>query len=158
MMTVVLNGIESPATHLMIADELRPRFMRIAVAMRREMRNGPLTVAQSAVLSALLFAGPLRISDLARNEGVATATMTQIIARMEAAGLVSRASPLGSYNNLISITSSGEAAASDLAKHRNEVLAQRMAKLSQRELQLLEQLGPILDTMFNREPWHEGGR
>ena len=57
--------------------------MRIGVAMRREMKSAPVTVAQSAVLSALLIGGAMRVSDLARNEGVKLPTMTQIVGRME---------------------------------------------------------------------------
>ena len=60
-------------------------------------------------MSALLIAEAMRVSDLARNEGVTLPTMTQIVGRMEAAGWVSRAAPSGTYNNLIRITPEGAA-------------------------------------------------
>lgn len=138
-----------------IADELRPRLMRVSVAMRREMRSAPVTVAQSAVMSALLVAQAMRVSDLARNEGVTLPTMTQIVGRMETAGLVSRAAPSGSYNNLIRITPKGAELAQQLARQRNEALAERMAYLNCDELNLLQKVVPILDKMFKQEPWSD---
>jgi DNA-binding MarR family transcriptional regulator len=138
-----------------VAEILRPRFMRITVAMRREMMSASVTTAQSAVLSALLIGQPMRVSDLARNEGVKLPTMTQIIGRMEAAGLVSRTGPPGTYNNLIRITPAGEAVADDLAKQRTELLAQRMRDLTSDELALLHQVAAVLDKMFTKEPWRE---
>lgn len=134
---------------------LRPRLMRIVVALRREMMATPVTAAQSAVLSALVIGQPMRVSDLAKNEGVKLPTMTQIIGRMEAANLVSRAGPPGTYNNSIRITPSGEAVAEDLAKKRTDSLAQRMRSLTEDELHLLDQVVTILDKMFVKEPWRE---
>lgn len=151
----VVNKTSVPNQCLVIADELRPRLMRISVAMRREMKSAPVTVAQSAVLSALIVGQAMRVSDLARNEGVKLPTMTQIIGRMEAAGLVSRAGPSGSYNNLIHITAKGAAVAQKLAEQRTELLVQRMATLSSEEVKLLQKLAPILDRMFGREPWND---
>lgn len=150
-----LNETVKPNRRQVIADELRPRLMRIGVAMRREMKSAPVTVAQSAVLSALLIGGAMRVSDLARNEGVKLPTMTQIVGRMEIAGLVSRAGPSGSYNNLIHITPKGAAVARKLAKQRTELLVQRMATLDSDELNLLHKLVSILDKMFRQEPWSD---
>lgn len=129
--------------------------MRVSVAMRREMRSAPVTVAQSAVMSALLIAEAMRVSDLARNEGVTLPTMTQIVGRMEAAGWVSRTAPSGTYNNLIRITPEGAALAEQLASQRNEALAERMAGLDSNELDLLEKVVSVLDRMFPQEPWRD---
>lgn len=129
--------------------------MRISVAMRREMRTAPVTDAQSAVMSALLIGEAVRVSDLARNEGVTLPTMTQIIGRMETAGLVFRAAPSGSYNNLIRITPKGAELAQQLARQRNEALAVRMTSLDCEELNLLQKVVPIFDKMFKKEPWRD---
>lgn len=129
--------------------------MRISVAMRREMRTAPVTDAQSAVMSALLIGEAMRVSDLARNEGVTLPTMTQIIGRMETAGLVFRAAPSGSYNNLIRITPKGAELAQQLARQRNEALAVRMTSLDCEELNLLQKVVPIFDKMFKKEPWRD---
>lgn len=129
--------------------------MRISVALRREIKASQVTVAQSAVMSALMVADAMRVSDLARNEGVTLPTMTQIVGRMEAAGWVSRAAPAGTYNNLLRITPEGAALANQLAVQRNQALAERMADLETGELDLIQKVVPILDKMFIKEPWRD---
>ncbi|SOZ22246.1 conserved hypothetical protein [Cupriavidus taiwanensis] len=137
----------------MLADELRPRLMRIVVALRREMRAAHVPPAQSAVLSALLVRGPMRVSDLARNEGVRLPTMTQIVGRMVDAELIARSAPVGSYNNMIQITDEGRAVAGKLAAQRTAALGKRMEGLTPEELQTVIAMFPIIDKMFKREPW-----
>jgi len=137
----------------MLADELRPRLMRIVVALRREMRSADVPPAQSAVLSALLIRGPMRVSDLARNEGVRLPTMTQIIGRMVDARLVARTAPMGSYNNMIQITEEGRSVAANLAAQRTAALGKRMERLTQQELQTVIAMCQVIDKMFEREPW-----
>lgn len=106
-------------------------------------------------MSALLIGEAMRVSDLARNEGVTLPTMTQIIGRMETAGLVFRAAPSGSYNKLIRITPKGAELAQQLARQRNEALAVRMTSLDCEELNLLQKVVPIFDKMFKKEPWRD---
>lgn len=51
---------------------------------------GPLPSRQVATLQVLLVTGPARVSDLARRVGVSNPTMTGILDRLEARGLVRR--------------------------------------------------------------------
>jgi DNA-binding MarR family transcriptional regulator len=136
-----------------LADELRPRLLRISQALRRETKDLPLTRAQSAVLSALLIGDPMRLSDLARAEAVSLPTMTQVVNRMVQLGWVVRTAPMGTLNNVIEITEEGRKVAAQAAELRNAVLMRRMGFLSAEEQKLLWELLPVIDKMFAKAPW-----
>lgn len=72
------------AEELIIATEQMVRFVR------RSATTGGLSTAASATLSRLSREGPLRLTELARAEGVSQPNMTQLVTRMERAGLVRR--------------------------------------------------------------------
>lgn len=137
----------------MLANELRPRLARLSQALRREAANSPLTTAQTAVLGLLMLGRPLRVSDLARAEGVTMPTMTQVIKRMVDANLVTRAAPAGTYNNFVQIEDLGRKIAEEVAATRNASLEERLARLPSEDYQKLFDVIPLLDLMFEREPW-----
>jgi DNA-binding MarR family transcriptional regulator len=138
-----------------LANELRPRFARLSQALRREAANSALTTTQTAVLGLLMLGRPLRISDLARAEGVTMPTMTQVIKRMVDAKLVTRAAPAGTYNNLVQIADLGRKLAEEVAATRNAALEERLGRLSPEDYQTLFDAIPLIDLMFEREPWTE---
>lgn len=138
-----------------LARELKHRFYRIAQALRRESASSPLTTAQSAVLSLLLQGTSLRVSDLAKAEAVALPTMSQVINRMVDAGWVSRASPRGTYNNMVAITRKGRSVAARVAKKRDMELLKRLTTLSPKECEVLEKAIAVIDKIYDREPWKQ---
>ncbi len=138
-----------------LANELRPRLARLSQALRREAANSRLTTAQTAVLGLLMLGRPLRVSDLARAEGVTMPTMTQLIKRMVDANLVTRAAPVGTYNNLVQIADLGRKVAEEVAATRNAALEERLARLPPEAYQTLFDAIPLIDLMFEREPWIE---
>lgn len=83
---VMDSAEETAATpeDLMIAVEQVVRYVR------RSAVSGGLSTAASAVLSRLGREGPHRLTDLARAEAVSQPNMTQLVTRMERAGLVRR--------------------------------------------------------------------
>ncbi|GGI95735.1 MarR family transcriptional regulator [Streptomyces brasiliensis] len=81
-MDPVASGVS--AEDLILATEQMVRFVR------RSATTGGLSTAASATLSRLSREGPLRLTELARAEGVSQPNMTQLVTRMERAGLVRR--------------------------------------------------------------------
>ncbi|MET8286242.1 MarR family winged helix-turn-helix transcriptional regulator [Streptomyces sp. NPDC048448] len=74
----------APAEDLMIAVERLVRYVR------RSAVTGGLSTAASSALSRLGREGPQRLTELARAENVSQPNMTQLVTRMERAGLVRR--------------------------------------------------------------------
>ncbi|MDF3301475.1 MarR family winged helix-turn-helix transcriptional regulator [Streptomyces tropicalis] len=70
---------------LMIAVEQMVRYVR------RSATAGGLSTAASSALARLGRDGPRRLTELARAEGVSQPGMTQLVTRLERAGLVRRA-------------------------------------------------------------------
>jgi DNA-binding MarR family transcriptional regulator len=58
--------------------------------VRQEDERTGVGPARLSALSVLVFAGPMRLTDLARIEQVKPPTMTKVVAGLEASGLVKR--------------------------------------------------------------------
>ncbi|MER7675901.1 MarR family transcriptional regulator [Streptomyces sp. NPDC096934] len=81
---VMETGAPAPAEDLMTAVERLVRYVR------RSAVTGGLSTAASSALSRLGREGPQRLTELARAENVSQPNMTQLVTRMERAGLVRR--------------------------------------------------------------------
>ncbi|MFF4759225.1 MarR family winged helix-turn-helix transcriptional regulator [Streptomyces sp. NPDC001292] len=77
-------GPEVSPEDLMIAVEQMVRYVR------RSATAGGLSTAASSALSRLGREGPHRLTELARAESVSQPNMTQLVTRLERAGLVRR--------------------------------------------------------------------
>lgn len=74
----------APTEALIIAVEQMVRYVR------HSARAGGLSTAVSSAIGRLGREGPCRLTELARAEGVSQPNMTQLVTRMELAGLVRR--------------------------------------------------------------------
>ncbi|MFD8814261.1 MarR family winged helix-turn-helix transcriptional regulator [Streptomyces sp. NPDC059627] len=79
-----VEGATGAPEQLMIAVEQLVRHVR------QSATAGGLSTAASATLARLGREGPLRLTELARAEGVSQPGMTQLVGRLERAGLVAR--------------------------------------------------------------------
>jgi DNA-binding MarR family transcriptional regulator len=73
-----------------VADALHSAAIHLLRGVRKEDERTGVGPARLSALSVLVFAGPMRLTELARIEQVKPPTMTKVIAGLEAAGLVSR--------------------------------------------------------------------
>jgi DNA-binding MarR family transcriptional regulator len=73
-----------------IADALHSAAIQLLRGVRKEDERTGVGPARLSALSVLVFAGPMRLTELARIEQVRPPTMTKVIAGLEAAGLVRR--------------------------------------------------------------------
>ena len=75
---------------LAVADAVHSAAIHLLRGVRKEDERTGVGPARLSALSVLVFAGPMRLTDLARIEQVKPPTMTKVIAGLEAAGLVRR--------------------------------------------------------------------
>ena len=73
-----------------VADALHSAAIHLLRGVRKEDEQSGIGPARLSALSVLVFAGPMRLTDLARIEQVKPPTMTKIIAGLFAGGLVTR--------------------------------------------------------------------
>lgn len=116
--------MDAPTEGLIIAVEQMVRYVR------HSANAGGLSTAASSALGRLGREGPYRLSELARAEGVSQPNMTQLVTRMERAGLVRRVADASDARGvLVEVTDSGL-----------EVFRQRRAERAQALQQLVEEL------------------
>ena len=73
-----------------VADALHSAAIHLLRGVRKEDERTGVGPARLSALSVLVFAGPMRLTQLAGIEQVKPPTMTKVIAGLEAAGLVRR--------------------------------------------------------------------
>ena len=109
-----------------------------------------LSLTATATLGTLERTGPHRLTSLAAREGVTQPAMTQLIARLEHAGLVSRA-PDPADGRVVEVHITGEGAA--LVARRRAVRAERLAgilaRLSPEDRAALAAALPAIDALIS---------
>jgi DNA-binding MarR family transcriptional regulator len=75
---------------LAVADAVHSAAIHLLRGVRKEDERTGVGPARLSALSVLVFAGPMRLTELARIEQVKPPTMTKVIAGLETAGLVRR--------------------------------------------------------------------
>ncbi|MGW0995954.1 MarR family winged helix-turn-helix transcriptional regulator [Streptomyces sp. NPDC002523] len=117
-----------PAEDLMIAVEELVRYVR------RSATAGGLSTAASSTLGRLGRKGPQRLTELARAENVSQPNMTQLVTRLERAGLVRRtADRTDGRGVLVEATETGLEVFRHRRAERSEALRQLIDELSEQE-------------------------
>ncbi len=138
--------VTSMLTDAALASSLRISVMRLARRLRLERTADDLTLNQLAVLGTLDRSGPLSVGELAKVEKVKPPSMTRTVACLEEAGLVTRR---GHDTDRRQVVVDLTAEARDVLaadRHRRDAwLAQRLIALDPGELDLLQQVAPLLE-------------
>jgi DNA-binding MarR family transcriptional regulator len=121
-----------------------------------------LSLTAAATLATLERSGPCRLTWLAVREGVTQPAMTQLIARLQDAGLVERAAdPADGRVVQVRITVEGKAMLADRRAVRAERLAGLLDRLTPDEHEALAAALPAMDALANAqrpEPSTAGAR
>ncbi|CAL9662345.1 MarR family transcriptional regulator [Streptomyces sp. ICN988] len=114
-------------------DDLIVAVEQMIRYVRQSARTGGLSTAASSTLARLSREGPRRLTELARAEGVSQPNMTQLVTRLERAGLVRRTADANDGRGvLVAVTSTGL-----------DVLTRRRAERAAALQQLMEDMtGP----------------
>ena len=111
-----------------------------------------LSLTAAATLATLDRSGPSRLTWLAVREGVTQPAMTQLIARLEDAGLVDRAAdPADGRVVQVRITADGKAMLAGRRAVRAERVTRLLDRLSPDEREALAAALPAMDALVNAE-------
>jgi DNA-binding MarR family transcriptional regulator len=134
-----------------VAGHLRLVVARTARRLRQEADAG-LSPSLISALASIDRHGPLTPSELAAHERVQRPTATRLLARLEEAGLVERASdPADRRSSLISVSAEGRTLLRRQRSRKNQYLARRLATLDADEVATLERAAAILERMLDEE-------
>jgi len=139
---------------VVLADELAAALTvdleRIMGLYRSLTAPDGLSLTAAATLAAIERFGPQRLTALAAREGVTQPAMTQLISRLEDAGLVRREShPDDGRVVLVTITDEGRATLAHRRDTRAARLAVILAQLSPDHLAALDAARAALDALAN---------
>ena len=129
---------------LELATRLRLVFARVGRILRQQAETG-LTLSQQSALASVVLRGPLTLGELAHIERVAPPSVTKIVAKLEAGGLVERRPDATDRRvHRVVATAAGQERLEDSRVRRNAWLASRLAALSPAEL---ARLGAALEVL-----------
>ncbi|MFE1588323.1 MarR family winged helix-turn-helix transcriptional regulator [Streptomyces sp. NPDC059402] len=141
-------------------DDLIVAVEQMIRYVRHSARTGGLSTAASSTLARLSREGPQRLTELARAEGVSQPNMTQLVTRLERAGLVRRAADASDGRGvLVAVTSTGLDVVTRRRAERAEALGQLMEDMTGPERQATTTaLLALARVIRNRQEISEEGR
>ena len=132
------------------AGEVAAALERLFGVFRSLSPSDGLSLTAAATLATLERSGPCRLTWLAAREGVTQPAMTQLIARLQDAGLVDRAAdPTDGRVAQIRLTDDGRATLARRRAVRADRLAELLAGLTPGEQDALTAALPAMDALAN---------
>jgi DNA-binding MarR family transcriptional regulator len=130
-----------------LAARLRLAATRLSRRLRQEAGTG-LTPSQLSALASIERHGPLALGELAEHERVAPPSVTKIVSKLEASGLIARqADPDDRRFVRVSLTKEGAALLDESRARKNAWLAERLADLSPSERVRLAAAIDVIETL-----------
>ena len=122
-----------------LANDLRPILVRLARELRKEALQIGITGGQATFLWQISAHPGIGVGELAELEGIATATASGIVDRLERSGHVSRVRSDSDRRRVgLTITTAGSRLLRALHERRTVWLIQRLETLSAADLAMLE--------------------
>ena len=137
-------------TDLELAVGLSAGLERVVGLLRALAQPSGLSMTAVSTMAALEQAGPARLTALANRAGVTQPAMTQLISRLEEAGLVCREADLADGRVVrVAITDEGRVTMARRRAARAERLAVILAQLSPEHRVALAAVLPALDALVS---------
>jgi len=131
-----------------VADALHSAAIHLLRGVRKEDVRSGVGPARLSALSVLVFAGPLRLTELARIEQVKPPTMTKVVAGLEAAGLVRRRADAEDARAVrLAATARGTKLLQEGRRRRVDRLASVLQSLNPDELEVLGRAAGIIERL-----------
>jgi DNA-binding MarR family transcriptional regulator len=131
-----------------LAVRLRLAITRTSRRLRQEAGTR-LSPSQASALASIDRFGPLTPSELADRESVQRPTVTRLLVRLEAAGLIARAADPGDgRSSLITVTPAGRDLMRELRLRKDAFLARRLDQLGADERATLDRAAAILERLL----------
>jgi len=129
-----------------VADALHSAAIHLLRGVRKEDVQTGIGPARLSALSVLVFAGPMRLTDLARIEQVKPPTMTKVVAGLEVAGLVRRRLDADDGRAVkIEATARGTKLLQNGRRRRVARLAVALETLERHEIDVLDRAAGIIE-------------
>jgi DNA-binding MarR family transcriptional regulator len=135
-----------------LAARLRLSATRLARRLRRESDPG-LTPSQLSALASIERHGPVTLGVLAEVERVAPPTITKIVTKLEAAGLVARTVDLQDRRVArVAATADGDTLLRESRRRKDAWLAARIRQLDDADRAQLAAALHVLDALTEKDP------
>ncbi|GGC86600.1 hypothetical protein GCM10011512_11850 [Tersicoccus solisilvae] len=135
------------ADQLDLADDLRQGLRHAVYLMRGLDADGEWSTAQVGLLN-MLAESPMRMSGIAARAGIRVPSATDLVSRLEKAGLVQRTSdPDDARAVRVRLTERGRETLEGVNGRRNAYLARRLARLDAADRQALSRAVPALERL-----------
>ena len=139
-------------TEAEIAARLRLSATRLARRMRQEAATG-LSPSQLSALAVVHNRGPLTLGELAELEQVAPPTISKVVAKLEADGLLERqVDPTDRRVSLVQVTKAGAQLHDESKRRRTTWLTGRIRELPAEDQARLAEALDVLDRLHGDEP------
>lgn len=139
-------------TEAEMAARLRLVTTRLARRLRQESSSG-LTPSQLSALAAVSNKGALTLGALADHERVAPPSITKVVAKLEADGLLARESdPADGRVSRVRTTKAGEALVAETRQRKTAWLATRIHQLDPEAQARLAAALDVLDHIYDEDP------
>jgi DNA-binding MarR family transcriptional regulator len=131
-----------------LAEHLRAALGRLNRSLRLTHVQKDFSSGQREVLMAIARAGSIRLSDLAREEGLNPTMLSRIVGKLEAAGMVTRTcDPKDARVIHMTATPQGMALRDSIRGERTDALLYALRNLSKEEKQALSSATPALEAI-----------
>lgn len=105
-----------------------------------------------SALATIARHGPVSLGDLAAHEGVKPPSVTTMVAALEAQGLVTRSVDAADRRvSLVAVTPRGRLRLQRSRNRKTAYLAARLARVDERELEVLTKAAAILERLLEEE-------
>lgn len=132
---------------------LRAVIGRLSRRLRPTVAGSQLTPSQTSVLFSIVRFGPIRLSELARIEGINPTMLSRIAGILADAGLISRAAdPADRRSAFVESTAAGRRMRERIRRERALALGAHVQELSEHEQQALWDALPVLEELADRLP------
>jgi DNA-binding MarR family transcriptional regulator len=130
------------------AERLRKIVGRLGRTLRLTHADGSLPPSQREVLATIVRGGPLRLSELAAEEGINPTMLSRILGHLETAALVSRRSD-GADARVVHLeaTEKGRALHEEMRNERTDALFHALGKLSADQRRVIIEAIPALEIL-----------
>jgi DNA-binding MarR family transcriptional regulator len=134
-----------------MAARLRLSATRLARILRRQADTG-LSPSQLAALATIELHGPMTLGALAEHERVAPPSITKVVTKLEADGLVARAAdPNDRRVARVSLTAEGTALLDASRRRKNQWLNERIQRLDGAERARLADALDVIDSIIAQD-------
>ena len=137
-----------------LASLIRVPVTILADSLRRAGSTRALPASQAQTLSQLSAGEPLSVTELASAQELAVSSMTEVVQRLEAKGLVVRAAGQGDDRRrvFVAITPEGLYRLRESTAARDSLLVRRIGGLDDGERDLLARAAPLLWRLARLDP------